>query len=370
MPESIKTTPLHSLHRELGARMVPFAGWDMPVQYPSGILNEHLHTRSAAGLFDVSHMGQLTITGPDPAAAIERLVPADIIGLGQGKARYTMLTTADGGILDDLIITKDAPDQLFVVVNAGGTDTDIAHLKAALEPEHEVTHLADRALLALQGPQAVACIARIVPQVDELGFMETLPAKVQGLDVRISRLGYTGEDGVEISVPASHAAKFARTLLAMEEVKPIGLGARDSLRLEAGLCLYGHDIDLTTSPIEANLAWTIGKRRREEGGFPGAERILRELAEKPARRLVGLKPEGKAPAREGAEILAPDGSTIGTVTSGGFGPTVGGPVAMGYVAAGHAAPGTAVQILVRGKPLAATIVKLPFTPHRYVRRGA
>jgi aminomethyltransferase len=370
LSDTIKTTPLHGLHRELGARMVPFAGWDMPVQYPSGILGEHLHTRSAAGLFDVSHMGQLVITGPGPAAAIERLVPADIAGLGLGKARYTVLTAPDGGILDDLIITRDAPDRLFVVVNAGGTDADIVHLKAGLEPEHEVIHLAEQALLALQGPQAVACVARIVPQVADLAFMESVTTQVQGQDVRISRLGYTGEDGVEISVPAAHAVKFARTLLAMEEVKPVGLGARDSLRLEAGLCLYGHDIDLTTSPIEANLAWTIGKRRREEGGFPGAERILRELAEKPARRLVGLMPEGRAPAREGAEIVASDGTSIGKVTSGGFGPTIGGPVAMGYVAAAHAAPGTAVQILVRGKPLAASVVKLPFTPHRYARRGA
>ncbi|WP_027132583.1 glycine cleavage system aminomethyltransferase GcvT [Geminicoccus roseus] len=370
MTDTIKTTPLHDLHRELGARMVPFAGWDMPVQYPTGILTEHLHTRQAAGLFDVSHMGQLLVTGPDPAGAIERLVPADIAGLGEGKARYTVLTAPDGGILDDLIVTKDAPDRLFVVVNAGCADADIAHLKAALEPEHKVEHLADRALLAVQGPQAIACVAHLVPEAADLGFMESLCAKVQGVEVRVSRLGYTGEDGAEISVPAAHAVKFARTLLAMEAVKPVGLGARDSLRLEAGLCLYGHDIDLTTSPIEANLAWTIGKRRREGGGFPGAERILRELAEKPARRLVGLKPEGKAPAREGAEITSLDGTPIGKITSGGFGPSVGGPVAMGYVAAAHAAADTPVQILVRGRPLAATVVKLPFTPHRYARRGA
>nr|WP_222184670.1 glycine cleavage system aminomethyltransferase GcvT [Geminicoccus harenae] len=370
LPDTIKTTPLNGLHRELGARMVPFAGWDMPVQYSTGILTEHLHTRSAAGLFDVSHMGQLLITGPDPAKAIERLVPADIAGLGEGKARYTVLTAEDGGILDDLIITRDAPDRLYVVVNAGGTEADLAHLKAGLEPEHQVAHLADRALLALQGPQAVACVARIVPEVERLGFMESLVTTVQGVEVRVSRLGYTGEDGVELSVPADHAAKFARTLLAMEEVKPIGLGARDSLRLEAGLCLYGHDIDTTTSPVEANLTWTIGKRRREEGGFPGAERILREIAEKPARRLVGLRPEGKAPAREGAEITTTDGTPIGKVTSGGFGPSVGGPIAMGYVAAAQAAPDTAVHILVRGKPLPATVVKLPFTPHRYARRGA
>jgi aminomethyltransferase len=370
LPESIKTTPLDGLHRELGARMVPFAGWDMPVQYPTGILTEHLHTRQAAGLFDVSHMGQVLVTGADPAQAIERLVPADIAGLGQGKARYTTFTAEDGGILDDLIITKDAPDRLFVVVNAGRADADIAYLKAALEPGHQVTHLADQALLALQGPKAVECIARIAPEATGLGFMESLVTRVKSLEIRISRLGYTGEDGVEISLPADHAVKFARTLLAMEEVKPIGLGARDSLRLEAGLCLYGHDIDTTTSPIEANLAWTIGKRRREGGGFPGAERILRELADGPSRRLVGLKPEGKAPAREGAEITTVDGTPIGKVTSGGFGPTVGGPIAMGYVDAAHATAGTATQLLVRGKPLAATVVKLPFTPHRYARRGA
>lgn len=349
---------------------MPFAGWDMPVQYPSGILTEHLHTRESAGLFDVSHMGQLLITGPDPALAIERLVPGDIVELGQGKARYTALTAEDGGILDDLIITKDAPDRLFVVVNAGGTEADLARLKAALEPEHQVTHLADQALLALQGPKAIECVARIAPEVTGLGFMESLVTQVQGVEIRLSRLGYTGEDGAEISMPAAHAVKFARTLLAMEEVKPIGLGARDSLRLEAGLCLYGHDIDTTTSPIEANLAWTISKRRREAAGFPGAERILREIAQGPGRRLVGLKPEGRSPAREGAEITAMDGTPVGKVTSGGFGPTVGGPVAMGYVATAHAAAGTALQIMVRGKPLAATVVKLPFTPHHYARRGA
>ncbi|HEX2528486.1 MAG TPA: glycine cleavage system aminomethyltransferase GcvT [Geminicoccus sp.] len=370
MTDHLKTTPLNGLHRELGARMVPFAGWDMPVQYPTGILTEHLHTRLAAGLFDVSHMGQLVITGPDPAAAIERLVPADIVGLGEGKARYTTLTAEDGGILDDLIITKDAPDRLFVVVNAGGAETDLAHLKTHLEPEHQVVHLADQALFALQGPKAVECVARLAPEVSSLGFMESLVTKVQGLGMRISRLGYTGEDGVEISLPPDYAVKVARTLLAMEEVKPIGLGARDSLRLEAGLCLYGHDIDTTTSPVEANLAWTIGKRRREGGGFPGAARILRELAQGPQRRLVGIKPEGRAPAREGTEIVAADGTPIGKITSGGFGPSVGAPVAMGYVASPHAAAGTPIQLLVRGKPLAATVVKLPFTPHRYARRGA
>jgi aminomethyltransferase len=370
LTDHLKTTPLNGLHRELGARMVPFAGWDMPVQYPTGILTEHLHTREAAGLFDVSHMGQLVVTGPDPAAAIERFVPADIVGLGLGKARYTTLTTPEGGILDDLIITRDAPDRLFVVVNAGGTDADLSHLRSGLQPDHQVVHLSDQALLALQGPKAVECVARLAPEIALLAFMESLVTKVGGVEMRISRLGYTGEDGVEISAPAAHVAKLARTLLAMKEVKPIGLGARDSLRLEAGLCLHGHDIDATTTPIEANLAWTIGKRRREVGGFPGAERILRQIAEGPERRLVGIKPGGRAPAREGTEITAADGTPIGRITSGGFGPSVGAPVAMGYVAASHAAAGTPVQLTVRGKPLAATVIKLPFTPHRYVRRGA
>ena len=347
--------------------MVPFAGWEMPVQYPAGILAEHLHTRSGAGLFDVSHMGQIVITGPDPAAALERLVPGDIQALVPGKARYTVFTDVEGGVLDDLIVTRDAPDRLFVVVNAGRFDHDLAHLKKHLEPGHTVTWLQSQALLALQGPQAVACVARMAPDVLQLGFMESVLTEASGLPLRISRLGYTGEDGVEVSLSADYAAKFARTLLAMEEVRPVGLGARDSLRLEAGLALYGHDLDPQTSPVEAGLAWTIGKRRRAEGGYPGDVRVAGELADGPARRLVGIRPDGRAPAREGTAITTPDGEPIGTVTSGGFGPTVGAPIAMGYVAAAHAAIGTPLQLVVRGKGLPATVAELPFVPHRYVR---
>jgi len=346
--------------------MVDFAGWELPVQYPAGILAEHQHCRAAAALFDVSHMGQVRLDGAGAAAALERLVPADLQGLAAGRARYTQLTAADGGILDDLIVSN-AGDHLFVVVNAGNRDADLAHLRAALEPAIRVTELADRALLALQGPMAATALARLAPAAADLRFMTTATMAVAGPDCRVSRLGYTGEDGFEISVPAGAAVGLARRLLAEPEVAPAGLGARDSLRLEAGLPLHGHDIDATTTPIEAGLAWSIAKRRREAGDFAGAAVILRQLADGPSRRLVGLLPEGKAPAREGTEIQAPDGTPLGRVTSGGFGPTVGGPVALGYVAADRAAPGTEVVLLVRGRPLPARIVPLPFVPHRYHR---
>ncbi len=361
-----RQTPLFELHRELGGKLVPFAGWAMPVQYPAGILAEHLHCRAAAALFDVSHMGQVRLDGTDAATALERLVPADIAGLAPGRGRYTQFTNADGGILDDLIVSN-AGDHLFLVVNAGCRDADLAHLRAKLEPALRVTELADRALLALQGPAAVTVLARLAPACAALPFMGTAEMAVDGLPCRVSRLGYTGEDGYEISVAADDAERLARTLLGHDEVRPAGLGARDSLRLEAGLPLYGHDIDTTTSPVEAGLAWSIAKRRRAEGGFAGAAAIQRQLAEGAARRLVGLKPDGRAPAREGTEIQAPDGRTVGTVTSGGFGPTVGGPVAMGYVETGLAAPGTELVLLVRGKPLPARVVPLPFVPRRYHR---
>jgi aminomethyltransferase len=361
-----RRTPLYDLHRELGARMVPFAGWDMPVQYPKGILQEHLWCRAEAGLFDVSHMGQLRIEGAGAATAMERLVPGNIEGLAPGSARYTVLTADDGGILDDLIVTQ-AGGYLFTVVNAGCRDQDLAHIRSHLEPGHRVVELADRALLALQGPKAVAVLERLAPACAGLKFLQSAEMDVSGLACRVSRLGYTGEDGFEISVPAAHAAKLARTLLAAPEVEPIGLGARDSLRLEAGLCLYGHDIDTSTSPIEAGLQWTIAKRRREQGGFPGASVIQAQLRDGPKRRLVGILPEGKAPAREHAEIQDSAGRRIGEVTSGGFGPTVGGPVAMGYVEAAHAAAGTPLALLVRGKPLPAKVAGLPFVPHRYQR---
>ena len=361
-----RRTPLYDLHRELGAKMVPFAGWDMPVQYPKGILQEHLWCRAHAGLFDVSHMGQLRIEGTDAATAMERLVPGNIEGLASGSARYTVLTASDGGILDDLIITQ-AGDHLFTVVNAGCRDQDLAHIRGHLEPGNRVVELADRALLALQGPEAVTVLARMAPGCAAMKFMQSAEMDLSGLACRVSRLGYTGEDGFEISVPADHAAKLARTLLAAPEVESIGLGARDSLRLEAGLCLYGHDIDTTTSPIEAGLQWTIAKRRREQGGFPGAGIVQAQLRDGPERKLVGILPEGRAPAREHTEIQDSTGRRIGEVTSGGFGPTVGGPVAMGYVESAFAAPGTALALIVRGKPLPAKVAALPFVPHRYQR---
>ncbi len=345
--------------------MVDFAGWAMPVQYPSGIIKEHTQARERAALFDVSHMGQVSIEGPEAAAAIERLVPADIQGLAPGRARYTQLTNETGGMIDDLIITATGTG-LFVVVNAGGREADLAHLEAHL-PDHDVRLLADRALLALQGPAAASVLAAMAPEVAELAFMESRELTLSGLEVRVSRLGYTGEDGFEISVHADHAQKLARTLLANEQVAPAGLGARDSLRLEAGLCLYGHDIDATTSPVEAALTWTIGKRRRSEGGFPGAERILRELQDGPERRLVGLKPEGRAPAREGAGIFDEAEKPVGRITSGGFGPTVQAPVAMGYVENHLREPGTRLMIELRGKPVPAEVTRLPFVPHRYHR---
>jgi aminomethyltransferase len=365
LPEP-RRTPLDDLHRELGGRMVDFAGWSMPVQYGKGILAEHLWTRGHASLFDVSHMGQVRIDGEGAAEALERLVPGNVAGLGPGQARYTVFTDEAGGILDDLIVSQ-AGDHLFLVVNAGRRAQDIAHMRAHLEPGLRVTELADRALLALQGPLAVTVLAQMAPAAADLRFMQTAIMPVGGLDCRVSRLGYTGEDGFEISIAADRAQKLARTLLAAGEVEPAGLGARDSLRLEAGLCLYGHDIDTGTTPIEAGLAWTIPKSRREAGGFPGAAVIARQTRDGAARKLVGILPEGRAPAREGTEIQSPDGRAIGRVTSGGFGPTVGAPIAMGHVAAAHAAPDTPLMLLVRGRQLPARVVRLPFVPHRYQR---
>jgi aminomethyltransferase len=311
-------------------------------------------------------MGQLRIVGRHPAEAVEVLVPGDIKALKGGRARYTVLTDEQGGILDDLIISN-ADDHLFVVVNAGQREADLAHLRAGLAPDHEVIELADRALLALQGPAAEAVLARFCPDAAGLTFMSTAVLAVAGSEARVSRLGYTGEDGFEISVPAAAAEALARTLLDQPEVAPVGLGARDSLRLEAGLSLHGHDIDASTTPIEAGLGWTIGKRRREEGGFPGADIIQAQLRDGPPRKLVGIRPSGRAPAREGAEIQDAAGSNIGKVTSGGFGPTVQAPIAMGYAEAAHAEPGTPVRLIVRDRPLEAAIAALPFVPHRYKR---
>ena len=372
--ETLRRTPLHALHVARGARMVPFAGYDMPVQYRDGILAEHLHTRAAAGLFDVSHMGQAFLIGADHetvARALEMLVPADIVGLGLGRQRYTQLLNEDGGILDDLMVTRSADPAedgaLMLIVNAACKDADFAHLAARLPDEVKLLRADHRALVALQGPQAVAVLARHAPQIADMAFMTAISTRIAGLDCHVSRSGYTGEDGCEISIKADRVVRLAELLLAEPEVKPIGLGARDSLRLEAGLCLYGHDIDRTTSPVEAALAWSIQKRRREEGGFPGAERIRKELADGPSFLRVGILPDGRAPAREGTEIRDAGGELIGKVTSGGFGPTVNGPIAMGYVARAHAAAGSPVVLVVRDKSLPAKVVALPFVPHRYHR---
>jgi aminomethyltransferase len=362
-------TPLHALHVELGAKMVPFAGYDMPVQYPTGVLKEHLHTREAAGLFDVSHMGQAVLRGADPFAAMESLVPGDLQALAPGQIRYTMLTAQDGGILDDLMITRPAEADwngaLFMVVNAGCKEQDFAHISARLGGRATLEQWPDRALLALQGPQAATVMTRLAPDAAKMGFMTARRLTLLGVGCFVSRSGYTGEDGYEISVPAASAEAFTRELLKQPEVKPIGLGARDSLRLEAGLCLYGHDIDRTTSPIEATLAWTISKRRREAGGFPGVARVQAELRDGPKRRRVGILPEGRAPAREHTVVTTEDGRKIGEITSGGFGPSVNGPVAMGYVETAHAAKGTKVMLVVRDQPRPAVVAAMPFAPHRY-----
>jgi aminomethyltransferase len=359
-----RRTPLYDLHLELGGRLVDFAGWSLPVQFPDGIMAEHRHCRTAAALFDVSHMAQVLIRGAGAAEAFERLVPGDIAGLAEGTLRYTVFTNGRGGVLDDLIAGR-AGDGLFVVANAARRDADLAHMRETLEPGNQIEELAERALLALQGPRAAEVLGRLCPSSSRLAFMQTMMAEVREWPCRISRCGYTGEDGFEISVAAGDAPGLARELLNHPEVAPAGLGARDSLRLEAGLCLYGHELTADTTPVEAGLGWTIAKRRRGEANFPGAEVILRQLAAGPARKLVGIRPDGRAPAREGTEIDDPSGRPIGAVTSGGFGPTVGGPIALGYVPVQHAAPGSALQLAIRGKPHPAAVVALPFVPHRY-----
>jgi aminomethyltransferase len=372
-PASLRETPLAALHRELGGKMVPFAGYSMPVQYPAGILAEHKHVRTAAGVFDVSHMGQATLTGPDhptTAAALESLTPGDLLNLGSGRIRYTLLLNGEGGIIDDLMVTRFsiADGVLGLVVNAARKDVDYADLGARL-PKGVALDTFERGLLALQGPKAVDVLARHLPEAASMPFMTAIAGRIAGIDVSVSRSGYTGEDGFEISVASGDTEKLARLLLAEPEVLPIGLGARDSLRLEAGLCLYGHDIDETTSPVEADLGFALAKRRRAEGGFPGAARVARELAEGPRRLRVGLLPDGKAPAREGTVVADLSGRAIGTITSGGFGPTVGGPVAMGYVETAFATPGTKVALSVRGRELPATVTAMPFVPHRYFRNA-
>ena len=386
----LAVTPLHALHQRLGAKLVAFAGYDMPVQYPMGVLKEHLHTRENAGLFDVSHMGQAWLIteeadlGSDGAheaiaRAIETLVPGEILKLKPGGIRYSVLLNEAGGIVDDLMITRpqDPADagKLFLIVNAACKDGDFALIEKSLAGRARLQRLDDRALIAVQGPKAAGVIDGFFPGAATQGFMTMTTGTFIGADhgsttgatVYISRCGYTGEDGFELSVDAAHAEALAEALLAHDDVAPIGLGARDSLRLEAGLCLYGHDIDAATSPIDGNIAFAIGKRRRAEGGFPGADRILRELTEGTARRRVGLRPEGRAPAREGTQIVDADGKAIGVVTSGGFGPTLNGPLAMGYVDAGHAADGTSLFLMVRGKPVPAQVSAMPFVPQRYYR---
>lgn len=371
--EGLQRTVLHDLHLELGAKMVPFAGYAMPVQYPMGVMGEHLHTRAQAGLFDVSHMGQVILRGDahgdGAAAALERLVPVDVQGLAEGRQRYAMFTDERGGILDDLMVANRG-DHLFAVVNAACKEADIAHLRAHLDGV-TVTPVTDRALIALQGPQAADALAALVPGVAGMRFMDVATQDWDGAELWVSRSGYTGEDGFEISVPEARAEAFARALLTRPEVAPIGLGARDSLRLEAGLCLYGNDITPETTPTEAALGWAIQKVRRRggarEGGFPGAEVILRQLAEGVSRRRVGLRPEGRAPMRAGTMLYADEVATepLGTVTSGAYGPSIEAPMSMGYLPAAHATPGTRVFGDVRGRRHPAQVVDLPFRPAGY-----
>ncbi|KIN73352.1 glycine cleavage system aminomethyltransferase GcvT [Sulfitobacter guttiformis] len=367
-------TPLHDLHIALGAKMVPFAGYAMPVQYPSGVMKEHSHTREKAGLFDVSHMGQVILSGPDYAAtalALEALVPVDILDLKPNRQRYGFFTNEAGGIMDDLMLANRG-DHIFVVVNAACKASDIAHMVANLG-RVTVTEVTDRALLALQGPSAQAVLAALDPRAAEMRFMDVATLSLAGAECWVSRSGYTGEDGYEISVPQEQAVALAELLLAHEDVAPVGLGARDSLRLEGGLCLYGHDMDASTTPSQAALGWAIQKVRRaggaRAGGFPGADVVLREMAGAPATKRVGLLPEGRAPMREGVELFADEDSEtpVGRITSGGFGPTVGGPVAMGMLVAEFTKEGTVVFGALRGKRLPLTVSALPFVPANFKR---
>ena len=359
-------TPLYDLHVELGGKMVPFAGYAMPVQYPAGIVAEHLHCRTQAALFDVSHMGQVRLVGDQAAQSLETLVPGDLLGLATGDQRYTQLTNETGGILDDLIVGRDE-DNLFLVINASRKAADITHMRACLDTAVQLEAVEDRALLALQGPEAAFVLGNLAPDCTALRFMQAGWFAIDGVDCRISRSGYSGEDGFEISTPADFAEPLARKLLAFEQVLPAGLGARDSLRLEAGLCLYGNDIDETTTPVEAGLTWSIGKRRRAEGSFPGAAVIQQQLAEGVTRKRVGLRPQGRAPVRAGSLLTDEAGREVGAVTSGGFGPSVGAPVAMGYVASELAKTDQELTAVVRGKGHLITVAKLPFVPAGYHR---
>jgi aminomethyltransferase len=365
-PPPIQTLPLDAWHRARGGRMVEFAGYHMPVQY-EGIMAEHLWTRESAGLFDVSHMGQLSFSGDGVIAALESLLPADIASLPLHKARYSLLLNDRGGVLDDLMLTRREDGSVYMVVNGATKYDDIAHMIEHLPDDVTLNLMEDHALLAVQGPKAVAALARVVPGVEALTFMQAAAFHWQGHELWISRSGYTGEDGCEISVPADGAEALADALLAQPEVKPIGLGARDSLRLEAGLPLYGHDLDPETTPLMADLGFALSKRRREAGDFPGAARIAAEREAGPLLKRVGLTVEGRQPVREGASVVDAEGSTVGRVTSGGFAPTVGAPIAMAYVPAAMAAPGTRVSLAQRGKVHQATVVPMPFVPHNYFR---
>jgi aminomethyltransferase len=371
-PAELLQTPLHALHLELGARMVPFAGYSMPVQYPMGLMQEHLHTRAAAGLFDVSHMGQLRLVGADAASAFETLMPVDVVDLPVGKQRYGLLLNETGGIIDDLMFVNRGED-VFVIVNGACKHGDLAHIQATIGQLCHVDAQFDRALLALQGPLAVNALQRLLPGAEKLVFMTGAAFDWAGADLFITRSGYTGEDGFEISLPAHHADAFARALLSQPEVKPVGLGARNSLRLEAGLCLYGQDIDATTTPVEAGLNWAIQKVRRtggaRAGGFPSAERVLAQLdgTEPLKRKRVGLIALERVPVREHIEIQSLHGSTVGEITSGLLGPSADKPVAMGYVSAEQSAVGTRLQAMVRGKAVPMEVAALPFVPNRYHR---
>ncbi len=363
----LRRTPLYDFHRARGARMVAFAGYEMPVQYSPGIIAEHLHTRAKAGLFDVSHMGQIMLRGDNAAQALERLVPGDLQSLVPGRMRYTLLLDEAGGILDDLMATR-VDGGLMLVVNASCKEADLEHLRRYLGSEVAIEPQFERALLALQGPGAASALARLAGDgVARMTFMSAIGTDIAGVPCFVTRSGYTGEDGFELSLAADDAVGVAEALVREPEVAPVGLGARDTLRLEAGLCLYGHDIDETTTPVEAGLVWTIGKRRRNAGDFPGAVTILRQLAEGPSRKRVGIRPDVRAPAREGTEITDVAGNPVGRVTSGGFGPSVGAPVAMGYVDPAHAAEGAGLALVVRNVPRPARIARLPFVPTRYHR---
>jgi len=378
---SLKRTPLYDFHVEAKAKMVPFAGYEMPVQYPLGVLGEHLHVRAKAGLFDVSHMGQAFLIPADGdfktgARALEKLAPGNFLALKPGRQRYSQLLNDRGGVLDDLMVTrlgmKGYEHCIYLVVNAACKDADFALIEKAMPEGVEFKEKEDLALIALQGPKAAKVLAEFAPEVTDMAFMSSLDIPVKqpkgDLWMHVSRSGYTGEDGYELSINKSEAGKFWQMLAAHPDVEPIGLGARDSLRLEAGLCLYGHDIDENTSPVEANLVWSIGKRRRTEGGFPGAGHVISQLENGVQKQLVGIKPDGRAPAREGTKIFSTNGEEIGFVTSGGFGPSVKGPVAMGYVGKDFIESGTKIILEVRGKPLPAHVQNLPFVPHNFYRK--